>query len=103
MSDLNATRLSTVQSAVQPKPVTMAAATTIAPSTFLTVLTGTTDVAQITPYVGGQHMIALVFTNAAPGDILTTGNVLVGTTLVSQNVPVLLIYDPVAAKYYVVR
>jgi hypothetical protein len=67
----------------------------------MTLVTGTIDITTIRPPVSGMHMLCLVFTNASPGDILTTGNVLVGTTLVSQNAPVLLFYNPIAAKYYV--
>jgi hypothetical protein len=93
--------LSTVQSNQQPMPNTLASAATIAPSTFLTKISGTTDIATITPPATGTHMIALVFTNATPPDILTTGNVLVGTTTLTQNVPVFLIYDPVDEVYYV--
>lgn len=100
-SDLNFQNFSTVQSKLQIGPVTLAAATTVAPSTLVTILSGTTDVAQITPPVSGQHMLVLVFNNAAPGDILTTGNVLIGTTTVTTNVPVFAIYNPNLGKYYV--
>ena len=101
MSDLLAANIATVQSNLQPSPKSIASTTTIAPDTFISLVTGTIDVATITPPVTGSHMLVLVFSNAAPGDILTTGNVLVGTTAVTQNVPVLLFYDPAQAKYYV--
>lgn len=100
MSDLYFQNLSTVQSNQQPKPVTLASAATIAPQTFITFVTGTTSVATVTPPVTGQHMLVLIFTNGSPGDVLTTGNVLVGTTTVAQNTPVVLFYDPIQAKYY---
>lgn len=100
-NDLLFQNISTVQSALQPKPVTLAAAATVAPSTFLTFVSGTTDVATITPPVTGCHMLALQFTDASPGDILTTGNILVGTTTVSQYTVVLVIYNPNAAKYII--
>ena len=100
MSDLLFQNISTVQNSLQPKPNTIAAATTIAPTNFLTFVSGTTDVGTITAAVTGAHMLCLIFTNASPGDILTTGNVLVGSTTVTQNVPVLLFYDPNQAKYY---
>lgn len=100
MSDLLFQNISTVQSNQQQAPVTLASAATIAPQTFLTLVTGTIDVATVTPPVSGQHMLCLVFTNASPGDLLTTGNILVGTTLVAQNAPILLFYDPTQAKYY---
>lgn len=101
MSDLLHQNIATVQSKQQPAPVTLASAATIAPTTFMTLVTGTTDVATVTPPVTGSHMLCLVFTDAAPGSILTTGNVLIGTTTVAQDVPVLLFYDPAQAKYYV--
>lgn len=98
--DLNFQNISSVQNNLQPQPKTVASTTSIAPTTFLTKVTGTIDVTTITPPVTGSHMLVLVFTDASPGDILTTGNVLVGTTTVTQNKPVLLVYDPSQAKYY---
>ena len=101
MSDLQYADIATVQSDKNPTPVTMAAATTVAPSTFVTFLSGTTDVKTVTPPVTGSHMLCLIFTDASPGDLLTTGNVLVGLTTVTQNAPLLLFYDPTQAKYYI--
>jgi len=101
--DLNFQKLSTVQNQNQPQPVTLACAATVAPTTFLTFLTGTTNIATVTPPVTGAHMLALVFTTTTPGQLLTTGNVLIGSTTITQKVPVLLIYDPIGAKYYVMR
>jgi hypothetical protein len=99
MSDLLFQNLSTVQSEQQPKPNTIASTTTIAPTSFITFVSGTVDIGTITPPVSGQHMLVLVPTNAAPGDLLTTGNILVGSTTLTTNVPVLLFYDPNQAKY----
>lgn len=99
MSDLLFQNLSTVQSNQQPKPVTMTAAATIAPSTFLTRLSGNTAVATITPPVTGCHMLAII-----PGTttgFTSTGNIVGGTTTVASRV-YLFVYDPVAAKYYLV-
>lgn len=100
MSNLLFQNISTVQNATQQKPNTIAAATTIAPANFLTFVSGTTDVGTVTPPVDGAHLLCLIFTNASPGDLLTTGNILVGSTTVAQNVPVLLVYDPNQSKYY---
>jgi len=100
MSDLLHQDIATVASDKNKRPVTLASATTVAPTTFITFITGTTDVDTVTPPVTGAHMLCFIFTDASPGDILTTGNVLVGTTTVTQNVPVLLFYDPSQAKYY---
>lgn len=100
MSDLLFQNISTVQSNVQPGPNTIASATTLAPSSFITFVSGTTDVGTISPPVTGQHMLTLIFTDATPGDLLTTGNINVGSTTLAQNVPVLLFYDPNSATYY---
>ena len=99
MSDALFQNLSTVQNNTQPTPVTMAAAATIAPSTFLTKVTGTTNVATITPPVTGTCVLLLKFTDASPGDLLTTGNINAGITTVAQNDIVFCVYDPVTAKW----
>lgn len=90
------------QSEVMPSPVTLATATTIAPKTFLTFLTGNTQVANITPPVDAPHMLALVFTDANPGAFTGAGNVQ-STKDPAQNELVLCYYDPLSAKYYVVN
>ncbi len=99
MSDLLFQNFSTVQSDKQPAPATVASATVITPTTFLTKLTGSTALATITPPVSGCHMLALV---SVDGVIVigTGGNILVGYSTV-QNRPILLIYDPVQGKYYI--
>lgn len=102
MSDLNFQNFSTVQSDKQPLPASMAAAATIAPTTFLTFLSGATQVATITPPVTGSHMLALVFTDANPGAFTGAGNV-TGTKDPAQYECVLLVYSPVTAKYYTVN
>ena len=99
MSDLLFQQLSTVQSNLQPTPPTIASATTIAPSTRLTFVTGVVAVATITPPVTGYHELLLVFTNAAPAAMLTTGNIKTAFQPI-QNLPVLLCYDPVTALYW---
>ena len=100
MSDLLGQQLATVQDNRQPGPNTIASTTTIAPSSFITYVSGTIDIKTLTPFVTGQHMIALIFTDATPGDLLTTGNILIGSTTVAQNSIVLMFYDPNQAKYY---
>jgi len=99
MSDLLSANFSTVQSLQNQPPTTLAAAATIAPSSFQTFITGTTNVATITPPVTGQHMLVLIFTDNSPGQITTTGNVLLGSTTITKNIPVLLFYNPITAKY----
>lgn len=100
MSDALFQDISTVQSDLQATPKTLASAATIAPTTFLTDVTGTVQVETITAPVTGTHMIALNFTNASPGAFLTTGNIKTAYTPV-QNRPILLIYNPIDKKYYV--
>lgn len=98
MPDLNFQNLSTVQSNQQPSPNTLASAATIAPTTLITYITGTVQVENITPPVTGQHMLCLIFTNAAPGTMLTTGNIN-NAIVPTQNLPTLMFYDPATAKY----
>lgn len=100
MSDLDFQQLSTVQNELQPKPVTIASATTIAPTTFITFVSGTTDVGTVTAPVTGAHMLVFIFTSATPGDLLTTGNIAVGSTTIAQDTPMLLFYNPLDATYY---
>lgn len=100
MTDLNHQNIATVQSDQQPKPNTIASTTTIAPTSFITFVSGTIDVGTITPPVTGQHMLVFIFTSATPGDLLTTGNILVGSTTLAQNVPVFAFYDPNGQEYY---
>src|SRR5262245_6021112 len=99
MPDLMFQDLSTVQSDKQAKPVTVASAATIAPSTYMTFVTGTTAIVTITPPVTGTHQLCLVFTAATPTAFSTAGNV--KTALApAQNVPVLAIWNPLENKYY---
>ena len=99
MSDLLSQQLSTVQSDKQPLPATLASAATIAPTTKLTFITGTVQVATITPFVSGYHELTFIFTNGAPGALLTTGNIHSAYTPI-QNQAFTLYYDPSTAKYW---
>lgn len=100
MSDLLYQNLSTVQSNQQPLPPTIASAATIAPTTKLTFLTGTVQLATITPPTSGYCEVTLCFTNASPGLFLTTGNIQIAYQPI-QNRPVDLCYDPSSAKWWV--
>lgn len=99
MPDLNFQDLSTVQSGVQQKPLTFASAATVAPLTFLTFITGTVAIATVTPPVTGSHMLAFVFTTTTPTAFTTTGNIKAVQTP-TQNIPTLLVFDPIEGKYY---
>ena len=96
---LNFQQLSTVQDEHQPKPPTIASAATIAPTTFLAFISGTVQIENITPPALGAHMLILIFTNAAPGTFLTTGNIL-NAVVPTQDLPTFLVYDPIQQKYY---
>jgi len=103
MSDLNFQNISTVQNNIQPAPVTVTAAATIAPTTFLTIVSGTTAVATITPPVTGQHMLAIVAATTNFGGFVTTGNILVASltnSTVWNNRVSLFVYNPLTGKYY---
>lgn len=100
MSDLMHQDFSTPQSEQNQKPTTIASAATIAPVNLVTFVTGTVTIATITPPVTGAHILILIFTNAAPGITLTSGNIQRAATPI-QNVPVMFVYDPVSAKYWV--
>jgi hypothetical protein len=89
-------QLSTVQGPTQPKPGTLASAATIAPITFLTILTGNVAVTTITPPIPHAHMIAVQF--AGTGGVATGGNILTTTASVAGQC-MLLIYNPNIAKY----
>ncbi len=97
--DLNYKNFATFQGEQTPGPNTLASTTTIAPSTLITYVTGTVQIATVTPPLPGQHMLILVFTDGSPGTFLTTGNV--STAVVpTQNLPTFLFYDPLLAKYF---
>jgi len=96
MADLDFQQLSTVQNSLQPKPVTIASATTIAPTTFLTIVSGTAAVVTITPPVTGCHLLIIHPTGAFT--TTTAGNILQAITAV-VNTPMLAIYNPNTGKY----
>ena len=89
-------QISPTQGPTSPTPVTMASAATIAPSTFLTVLTGNTAVAAITPPVTHGHMLAIQFAGTA--GITATNNITTAKASVAGEV-MLLVYNPVTQKY----
>jgi len=97
--DLNFQQLSTVQNANQPKPVTIASAATVAPSTFLTFISGTVAIATVTPPVTGAHLLVFIFTTTTPTAFTTTGNIKYVATP-TQNIPTFLVYNPIDGKYY---
>jgi hypothetical protein len=103
MDDLNFQNISSVQSLLQPKPVTFVAAATIAPTTFLSYIAGTTALATITPPVSGCHLLAIVATSTNWAGAVTTGNILVASltnSTVWANKLNLFVYNPITGKYH---
>jgi hypothetical protein len=101
--DLNFQNISTVQNNLQPQPVTFTAAATIAPKTFLSIISGTTAVATITPPVTGAHMLAIISATSNWAGAVTTGNVLVASVTNGTNWAnrvSLFFFNPITAKYY---
>lgn len=98
--ELNRYNIAQPQSLQNTVPNTIAAAATIAPVHAFTFLTGTTQVATITPPMPGYHEVILCFTNASPGALLTSGNIKTAYTPI-QNRPIDICYDPTSAKWWV--
>ncbi len=98
MSDLNFQDLSTVQSKVQQQPVTLASADAISPTTFITKLTGTTEINTINPPVTGSHMLMLVSDALTPFGV--SGNISSPAFTLLVNVPCLMFFDPASQTYF---
>ena len=77
-------------------PVTLAAAATIAPTTFMTVLTGNVAITTITPPVPHSHMLCLVFAGTAG---VGTGGNISNTKASVAGEAMILCYNPTTAKY----
>jgi hypothetical protein len=80
----------------QSVPVTLASAASIAPTTFLTILTGNVAVATIVPPVSHTHMLAIEFAGAA--GVVATGNIKTAVASVA-GVANLFLYNPATGKY----
>lgn len=96
---LESAYLDTVASDKCPTPPTIASAATVAPTTYLSFISGTVAIATITPPENGAHMLMFIFTTTTPTAFTTTGNIKAVVTP-TQNLPVLLTYNPVEGKYY---
>jgi len=99
MADLQHQDFACHQSDKNTKPVTLASAATIAPTTKFTIVTGTVAIATITPPLSGYHELTLMFTTATPAAFPTTGNIGKAASPV-QNQPIVLCYDPNTGKYW---
>jgi hypothetical protein len=94
---------STVQSEQQPQPNTVTAAATIAPVNFLTAVSGTTAVVNITPPQLGAHVLAVLPLTTNFGGFTAAGNIAVASITNSTTWgtrPALFVFDPRTAKYY---
>lgn len=101
MADIDFQNISTVSSGLQPKPVTIASAATVAPTTFLSFISGTVAIATVTPPVTGAHMLCFVFTTTTPTAFTTTGGNIKAVATPATNLPVFLVWNPAENKYYV--
>ena len=94
----------TAQSGLQQSPVTKAATATISVDSKMMFLTGTVQLANITPPdPAGYCEVTLCFTNAGPGLFLTNGTFfpLVTAYQPVQNRPIDLCYNPVTRNWWV--
>lgn len=80
-------------------PQTVASAASLFLVTQVAFVTGTVQVATVVPPVRAPHLLTLIFTDAAPGALLTTGNIAVAVTPVT-NTALILFYEPRTGKYY---
>lgn len=99
-NDLNFQNLSTVQGVQSPKPNTIASAATVAPTNFLTFISGTVAIATVTPPEDGAHLLCMIFTTTTPTAFTTTGNIKAVATP-STSLPCYLVWNPNDSKYYV--
>ena len=101
--DLLFQNLSTVHSVQQPTPTRFTAAATIAPTTFLSFVTGTTSITTITPPTPAAHTLAIVVLTTNFSGFASSGNIaaasITNSTTWGTRVSYFS-YDPVTAKYY---
>jgi hypothetical protein len=96
-NDLLFQNLSTVQGVQQPKPPTLASAAVIAPTTFVTVVSGVAAIVTVTPPIEGAHMLVLIPTGA--WTMTAAGNLLTALPAAVAGIPILLFFNPVTGKY----
>lgn len=98
--DINAWDFNPVQTEQQLGPVTIASAATIAPKSFVTIVTGSAAIANITPPLPGVHMLALIAAVGAAFTMTAAGNIAVAVNAAVAETVTLLVYDPVGKLYY---
>lgn len=80
-----------------PQPPTVASAATIAPTTFVTIVSGVAAIVNVTPPIDGAHMLVLIPTGA--WTMTAAGNLLTVMAAAAVGQPVILIYNPITKKY----
>lgn len=91
-------------SAVNPVSYTLASATTLTPVSYITMVTGTVAVQNITlPWPGFEGPLTLIFTNATPAATLTggtTGIAIAKATTVVQYLALEMVYSATSGLWY---
>lgn len=103
IDDLNWQNVSPTKNKLQTLTVTQASAAIIRPTSFLTILTGTTAVATIDPPVSGEHLLAIVASATNFGGFTAAGNIILASitnSTVWANRVSLFVYNPVTGKYH---
>lgn len=90
-------QLSTVQNKTMPTPPTLASAATIAPTTFITLVSGVAAIVNVTPPIDGAHMLVLIPTGAFT--MTAAGNLQTAMAAAVAGQPIFLVYNPVTGKY----
>jgi hypothetical protein len=99
-AEIDALQYYGIGDSVKPIEVVIPAATTIAPSSQITIVTGTTAVATITPpWAGFAGSLDFLFTDASPGATTTAGNIAIATTVVSKKT-LRMTYSQINSKWY---
>lgn len=97
-SELDALQYYGLGDSVKPIEKTLVTATTIAPTTQITYITGTTQIATITPpWSGFAGSLDFIFASAQT--TLTTGNIAIATTVVAKQT-LRMTYSVVQGKWY---
>lgn len=95
--DLGLADLMVARGADAAKPPTIASAATIAPTTFVTVVSGAAAIVNITPPADGWHVLVLIPTGAFT--MTAAGNLLTAMAAATVGQPVICIYNPNTGKY----
>ena len=99
-SELDALQFYGLGDLVKPIETSFAAAATIAPTSQISIVSGTIAVKTITPpWDGFAGSLDFIFTDATPGTTLTTGNIAIASTPVT-NKALRMTYSRINAKWY---